>query len=198
MPSSKVSLRLVATATAVWQLTHVVQSFHVDASLPLATKQTSFATPVLFTSKESWNEEHLAHDLSEVQEETTKELLESERAAAWDAHDSPDAGMEAAAEERAVMLAREMIHKRKEKTERAKENAGTNNKWNQEHMAHGASQGHEETADELLESEMEAAWDAHDAPDAGMEAAAEERAVMLAAEMVHKMKENKAKENKQK
>ena len=70
------------------------------------------------------------------------------------------------------------------------------NAWNEKHLAHSASDIHEETAEELLESEEAAAWDAHDAPDAGMEAAAEERAVMLAAELMEKMKQKKAKENK--
>lgn len=68
----------------------------------------------MFSTNPSWNEEHLAHDASEIHEETAAELKESEEAAAWDAHDAPDAGMEAAAEERAVMLAAELVHKMKE------------------------------------------------------------------------------------
>ena len=51
------------------------------------------------SKKNSWDEDHLAHGVSEIHEETEEELLESEIAAAWDAHDAPDAGMEAAAEE---------------------------------------------------------------------------------------------------
>ena len=48
---------------------------------------------------------------------------------------------------------------------------------------------------ELKESEAQAAWDAHDCSDAGMEAAMMERSVMLANEMAHKMKEKAAKQS---
>jgi hypothetical protein len=64
---------------------------------------------------ENWHDKHLAHGAKEIHEETDEEMLESETAAAIDAHDSIDAGMEAAAEERAVMLAAEMAKKFKEK-----------------------------------------------------------------------------------
>ena len=59
------------------------------------------------------------------------------------------------------------------------------NDWNEMHLAHGWMDIHEEDATELWESEMAAAFDAHDDPDPGMEAAAEERAIMLAAELIH-------------
>lgn len=62
----------------------------------------------------------MAHNLEEVHEEDTLELRESEEAAAVDAHDANDPGMEAAAEEWAVMLAAELVHKLKEKQEAKK------------------------------------------------------------------------------
>ena len=68
------------------------------------------------------------------------------------------------------------------------------NEWNDAHLAHGWMEVHEEDSDELLESEAAAAIDAHDDPDPGMEAAAEERAVMLAAEFAHKLKLKKQQE----
>jgi hypothetical protein len=64
---------------------------------------------------ENWLDQHLAHGAKEIHEETEEEIIESEIAAAIDAHDSIDAGMEAAAEERAVMLAAEMAKRIKEK-----------------------------------------------------------------------------------
>ena len=73
---------------------------------------------VLRASPSEYDKEHLAHGLGEVHEETNDELKESEEAAAVDAHDLSDAGMEAAAEERAVMMAAEMTHKLKEEQEK--------------------------------------------------------------------------------
>ena len=145
------------------------------------------------TREEEWYEAHLAHGLVEVHEEDADELLESKQAAAVDAHDAPDAGMEAAAEEWAVMLAAEVVHKLKAKpSQQQQKQQLTKNRqedWYDEHLVHGAPHLREENADELLESEQAAANDAHDAPDAGVEAAAGERAVMLAAELAHKLKE---------
>ena len=46
-----------------------------------------------------------------VLETSKEEIFESENSAAWDAHDCNDPGMESAAEERAVMLANEMMEK---------------------------------------------------------------------------------------
>jgi len=136
----------------------------------------------------SWEEEHLIHGSKEIHEETDEELKEAEEMAAWDAHDaSSDPGMEAASEERAVMLAHEIAHKLKEKAQHAEEKK---DEWNEEHMIHGAQDIHEETDEELKESEEAAVWDAYDsASDPGMEAAMMERSVMLANEMAHKMKE---------
>lgn len=140
----------------------------------------------------SWDDEHLIHGAKEIHEETDEELKESEDAAAWDAHDaSSDPGMEAASEERAVMLANEMAHKLKERAQHSEENA-EKNEWNEEHLAHGASAIHEETDEELEESEDAAVWDAFDsASDPGMEAAMMERSVMMANEMAHKLKKAK-------
>lgn len=73
----------------------------------------------------------------------------------------------------------------------ASDSVGDNDDWNDTHLAHGWQQVHEEDADELLESEQAAAMDAHDDTDPGMEAAAEERAVMLAAELIHTLKVDK-------
>jgi hypothetical protein len=99
--------------------------------------------------------------------------------------------MEAACEERAVMLANEMAHKLKEKA--AEQSEQEKDEWNEKHLIHGASEIHEETEEELKESEAQAAWDAHDCDDPGMEAACEERAVMIANEMAHKLKEKATK-----
>ena len=112
-------------------------------------------------------------------------------AAAWDAHDCNDPGMEGAAEERAVMLAEEMLHELQQKQDKT-------NEWNDQHLAHGAANVHEESNQELKASEDAAAWDAHDCNDAGMEAAAEERAVMLANEFMHDMKLKQQQQKKKK
>lgn len=170
----------------------VASPFTVHPSRPPATVAFSRHSLMRLANKASkFDDEHLAHGLAEVHEETNEELLESERAAAEDAHDSIDAGMEAAAEERAVMIAHDMIHKMK-----GGEQPKTNSKWSEEHLAHGIAQVHEETDEELLESEQAAAQDAHDSMDAGMEAAAEERAVMLANELIHEMREKALKNKK--
>jgi len=75
------------------------------------TTTTTALLPLFSTAKnndddDNWNDnDHIAHGLREVQLETDEDLQEAETAAAWDAHDCADAGMEAAAEERAVMWA---------------------------------------------------------------------------------------------
>ena len=162
----------------------MIEPVNVGGSLILQPK-------LHFSKPDEWNDEHVAHGIEQVHEETNEELKDSEDAAAWDAHDLSDPGMEAAAEERAVMLAAEMTHKMKEG--RQNDDSDGTSTWNDEHLAHGIADVHEETDDEIKDSEDAAAWDAHDVSDAGMEAAAEERAVMLAAEMAHKMKEKAAK-----
>ena len=143
----------------------------------------------------------LTRHFSKLHEETDDELRLSEDAAALDAADCSDAGMEAVAEERAVMLANEIFHKKQEEKERKAATAGgsvAEDEWVEEHLVHGANQIHEETDDELKETEEMAAADAADCSDPGMEAAMEERAVMLAQEMAHKMKEKAAAAKKKK
>ena len=156
--------------------------------------------------EENWNNEHLIHDAKEIHEETEEEVLESEMAAAWDAHDCSDPGMEAVAEERAVMIANELIHKKKkqqqqqQRREGAQQQQDESSNWNGQHLAHSVAELHLETSkEEIFESENSAAWDAHDCNDPGMESAAEERAVMLANEMMEKLvkkEKNQQKETK--
>ena len=156
--------------------------------------------------EDEWkDEDHLIHSAADIHEDTLEELREEEELAAWDAHDCNDAGMEAAAEERALMMAQEIAHKmHKEALDKKKKNpvaaaasdANKKKEWNEEHLIHGAAEIHEDTAQELREEEDLAAWDAHDCNDAGMEAAAEERALMLAQEMAHKLHEDALKQKR--
>lgn len=140
---------------------------------------------------------------SQLHEETNDELKASEEAAVADARHCSDAGMEAAVEERAVMMAHEMMHEKKIPAGQPQPpndiDADTTAKedWNQQHLVHGAGQIHQETDEELRESEEAAVLDAHDCSDPGMEAAMEERAVMLAREMMEKRKNEAAKKMKQ-
>ena len=130
----------------------------------------------------------MSHGAKEIHEETDDELEESEEAAVWDAFDcASDPGMEAASEERAVMMANEMAHKMKEKAEHPESKKDI--EWNKEHLIPSAKALHVETDEELKESEDQAAWDAHDCDDPGIEAAMSEYSVMLANEMARKMKE---------
>ena len=105
--------------------------------------------------------------------------------------DCSDPGMEGAAEERAVMLAQELFE------ELLPPKHNNNKNWNEKHLARGgAAHFHEESNAELEASEDAAAWDAHDCSnDAGMEAAAEERAVVLARELMHDLKMKQQKKN---
>ena len=80
------------------------QKFRVDRHrIPSLTAQRS--------NNDAWNDAHVAHGLDDVEEPNASDLHDAEEAAAVDAHDAIDAGMEAAAEERAVMLAQELAHK---------------------------------------------------------------------------------------
>jgi hypothetical protein len=167
----------------------VATSTQKARTTPFMTTKSSSSS-----NSNSWNEEHLIHGASEIHEETEEEIRESEMAAAFDAHDCSDPGMEAAMEEGSLMTAQYYAHQLKEKNDLHKGSAAEpiKNKvksWNEEHLIHGAHEIHEETDDELRESEDAAAYDAHDSIDSGMEAAMEERAVMLARELAHKMKE---------
>lgn len=137
-------------------------------------------------------EGHLTHGAADIVEQSDKEILEAEMAAAVDAHDCDDSGMEAAAMERAVMMASEMAHKKKQQAlhqNDPNDDDSPEQEWNKRHLAHGAAEIHEDTDEEILEAEMAAAFDAHDCDDPGMEAAVMERAVMLALEMAQKKKE---------
>jgi hypothetical protein len=157
----------------------------------------------LAKNSNSWNEEDLIlRATSKFHDETEEEARESATAAAFDAHDCSDPRVEAVMEQRAHMMAQDMAHRLKEKALQQESVAESikikmeNWSWNEEHMIHGAHEIHEETDAELRESEDAAAIDAHDCSDPGMEAAMEARAVMLAIEFAHKMKEQaKAKQN---
>jgi len=159
----------------------------------------------------AWIDAHVARGLDDVREPGVDDMLESEDLAAFDAHDALDAGMEAAAEERAVMMAASILHDMKvsssskvatttatttsikmssfkRQQQHDNSNDGEDGEWNRIHVARGIASVHEEDDTELRESEESAAWDAHGAPDAGMEAAAEEWGVMLAADLTHRSK----------
>ena len=107
-------------------------------------------------------------------------ILDAEEAAAIDAHDVSDAGMEGAAMERAVILAEEFKrdHKRTEKNATADKSFEVKRTNSDEHTTNDS--------DDLFEAEEAAAFDAHDLSDAGLEAAAMERAVILAEDMKKK------------
>jgi hypothetical protein len=103
------------------------------ARVAFATTTTrSSLVPVLFlktaddqdeqkvVEKEEWGEKqehHLIHGAKQIHEETDEELLDSEEAAAFDAHDCDDSGMEAAMMERAVIIANEIAHVLKSKSQ---------------------------------------------------------------------------------
>lgn len=111
------------------------------------------------------------------------DLRQAEDDAAFDAHDCPDAGMEAAAEERAVMMA-ESMHLKPKHEIHAEQTSSADEAVPAPHISM------EKVGNaELEQAEEDAAYDAHDCSDAGMEAAAEERAVMMAYEMAEKKKE---------
>ena len=128
-------------------------------------------------------------------------LFDAEEAAAIDAHDVNDPGLEAAAMERAVMLADEykeqQMKKKKEVMERRSEpckgGAALINSLDEQQGK--VRKTHLSTDDEsLLDAEEAAAIDAHDVNDPGLEGAAMERAVMLAEEY----KEQQLKKNDKK
>ena len=126
------------------------------------------------------------------------ELLQAEQTAAWDGHDAIDAAMETAAEERALMMAQDLVqklsfsssssssHQQQDDPQKEQHSPRDNNSssYDEQHVAHGIHQVHVENNAELHEAQELAAWDGHDGMDAGMETAAEERAVMMAAELL--------------
>mmetsp|Transcript_28760 Transcript_28760/g.60054 ORF Transcript_28760/g.60054 Transcript_28760/m.60054 type:complete len:152 (+) Transcript_28760:141-596(+) len=106
-------------------------------------------------------------------ENDDNDFYDAEDAAAFDAHDLSDAGMEAAAMERAVMMAEEFKKQPKSVKDSPKIDGQTKSIFR-----HGL----DESDEEFSEAEEEAAFDAHDLSDAGMEAASMERALMMAEE----------------
>jgi len=114
-------------------------------------------------------------------------LFDSEEAAAVDAHDLNDPGLEGAAMERAVMLAEEYKEqqlKKKEMDRNSEPCVGGAALINslEEQQAEVRKTAFSTDDESLLEAEDAAAIDAHDLSDSGLEAAAMERAVMLAEE----------------
>ena len=114
-------------------------------------------------------------------------LFDAEEAAAIDSHDLSDPGLEAAAMERAVMLAEEYKQQqlKKKDMERRSEpcvgGAALIRSLDEQHDK--VREANMSTDDEsLFEAEEAAAIDAHDVNDSGLEAAAMERAVMMAEE----------------
>ena len=125
-------------------------------------------------------------------------LFDAEEAAAIDSHDLSDPGLEAAAMERAVMLAEEYKQQqlKKKDMERRSEpcvgGAALIRSLDEQHDK--AREGIMSKDDEsLFEAEEAAAIDAHDVNDSGLEAAAMERAVMLAEEFKEQQMKKKEK-----
>lgn len=111
-------------------------------------------------------------------------LSDAEDAAAFDAHDLSDPGMEAAAMERAVMMAEEFkVNQSNKKRQHSQKQIKLETKKDISREMHA-----DENAS-LLDAEDAAAFDAHDLSDPGMEAAAMERAVMMANEFKNKKTE---------
>lgn len=117
-----------------------------------------------------------------------QDLYDAEEAAAVDAHDVSDPGMEGAAMERSAMLAEEMMHAKKVEKKvdhKSRIPRRSDGKMGRLHL-HKSTIAHQD----LYDAEESAAFDAHDVSDAGMEAAAMERAVMLAADIMKKKKKH--------
>jgi len=131
--------------------------------------------------EEEYKKHRLLNDPKGKEEE---ELLEAEKAAAFYAHDVSDAGFEAAAMERAVMMAEELKEKTHEKEGIEQRSQGKDvQKKEKASTTSGGTDLTVEEEEELLEAEEAAAFDAHDVSDPGLEAAAMERAVMMAEEL---------------
>jgi hypothetical protein len=145
----------------------------------------------------------LSHDATAGEDS----LFDEEEAAVIDAHDISDPGVEAAAMERAVMLAAEY------KEQQMKKNTLNDNSISISKPCIGGAalikaldeQYNEEgkeirvnDEESLLDDEEAAAIDAHDVSDPGLEAAAMERAVMLAAEYKEEQMKKNQMQQKQK
>ena len=105
------------------------------------------------------------------------DLFDVKEAASVDVHDLSDAGMEAVAMERAAMMAEEYRESHSQPQGKKAETKSVVEKV-KSIFRHDLNDNDED----LLEAEEEAAYDAHDLSDAGMEAVAMERAVMMAEE----------------
>ncbi|KAL3796294.1 hypothetical protein HJC23_008614 [Cyclotella cryptica] len=157
-------------AAAMERALMMAEEFKVKQSIkqhPRKTKQTKAAT---IGGK--------AHDMQTNQDDS---LSDAEDAAAFDAHDLSDPGMEAAAMERAVMMAEEfkIDQYNTNKTHKTKQiTVEVDNFF--------LPEVHTDEGDSLLDAEDAAAFDAHDLSDPGVEAAAMERAVMIANELTNK------------
>ncbi len=145
----------------------------------------------------------LSHDAAAGEDS----LFDEEEAAVIDAHDISDPGMEAAAMERAVMLVAEY------KEQQMKKNALKDHSISMSKpciggtaLAKALDDQYKDVSTEdivndeesLLDDEEAAAIDAHDVSDPGLEAAAMERAVMLAAEYKEEQMKKNQMQQKQK
>lgn len=180
--------------------------------IPVSQEQSSFTSMIRLLAVnhvDNNQDDPIDHFLSSSHEDNNNgdnnngyNDKDSQAAAAWDGHDAIDAGVETAAEERALMMAQELVQKillQQKNNEPSSKPAGSSSSsvitYDEVHLAHDLDHVHMETNAELHEAEELAVWDGHDGLDAGMETAAEERAVMLAAEMIarHKKQQQKTK-----
>mmetsp|Transcript_7502 Transcript_7502/g.10167 ORF Transcript_7502/g.10167 Transcript_7502/m.10167 type:complete len:389 (-) Transcript_7502:634-1800(-) len=128
--------------------------------------------------------------------DTSGDIYEAEEAAAIDAHDVSDPGMEGAAMERSVMMAQEMFAEEKNRSHEA--HAKAEKASHKSNIPNSSLSDLEPgDVDDLVEAEEAAAIDAHDVSDPGMEGAAMERAVFLAQELIAQKREGPTKNKEQ-
>lgn len=139
-----------------------------------AVPATPFHHQPAFTHHHLFTRTHNNNDVSLTA--AKDDLYDAEEAAALDAHDVSDSGMEGAAMERAVMMAQEYKELLKKEREEPKKESTVGKVKS---MFKG---GNADDNDDLFDAEEAAAMDAHDLSDAGMEAASMERALMMAEE----------------
>eukprot|EP01082_Thalassiosira_pseudonana_P003784 g2515.t1 g2515 contig12:271779-273041(+) len=139
-----------------------------------AVPATPFHHQPAFTHHHLFTRTHNNNDVSLTA--AKDDLFDAEEAAALDAHDVSDSGMEGAAMERAVMMAQEYKELLKKEREEPKKESTVGKVKS---MFKG---GNADDNDDLFDAEEAAAMDAHDLSDAGMEAASMERALMMAEE----------------
>lgn len=123
----------------------------------------------------------LMNSRSAMRSHSHQEIFDSEEEAAVDAHDLSDAGFEAAAMERAVMMAEDMLANQKH-------NLHAEQRSEQVEPTHFVGEIESFTHQETFDAEEAAVYDAHDVSDAGIEAAAMESAVFMAEELMKKKK----------